>query len=289
MELVAANRAADAESHLVPRELTLLDPVGLVVERVGRQLVAAIEVIAGAAEIVRARLRQHVHNAAGRAPVLRREVAGDHAELLDGVERDLLTDRGIELVVVRRPVQQDVGARGALTVDVVAGAARRLSPLLAVGHAPARHVAGDGYQVVDVAGDGRQLANLRFGDRRRDLAVRRVDAWHFRDDVDVLLGAGQVHPEVYVGCASDGDRHLGVRRSEAVELGRDVVLGWRQVGENVDTQGVGDHRARGASADGFCLHGDAGQNASGRIGDDARDPTCLGLSHGWVRERKKHR
>src|SRR5437762_737310 len=111
-------------------------------------------------ERVRAGDRRDVDDAARSAAELWREVARQDRELADRVERDVLADRGGELVVVARAVEQHVRARVALAVDAETDAARgRLVRL--------RDVTRELHERVRVAADGWEFLDLRLGDGRR--------------------------------------------------------------------------------------------------------------------------
>src|SRR5207244_2317068 len=92
-----------------------------------------------------------------------REVAGDHAELADGIERRALSHGSGEEVDVLAAVQQDVGGSRALSVDGEARAALR--------RIVAAHVAGGADQRVSVTRQGWQFGDLLAGYDLRELLV----------------------------------------------------------------------------------------------------------------------
>src|SRR5258708_3712093 len=106
-------------------------------------------------EIVRSPTSRDIHNTAGGAPVLSREVTCDDAELADRIKRYLLTDAGHEIVHVLATVEQNVCASRALTVDRETRTAARRVILV--------DVARDRNQVIGITSRGWKLANFRGG------------------------------------------------------------------------------------------------------------------------------
>src|SRR5262249_11989912 len=98
------------------------------------------------------------------------------ATLSDGVERNILSECTIVDIVIVDTVQQDIRAGGALSVDVVSGAAS--------GNADSRDrwarvvirdVVGDPDQVVRVSGQSRKFADLRAGYQVGDFSVLSIN------------------------------------------------------------------------------------------------------------------
>src|SRR5215210_705355 len=98
-------------------------------------------------KLVRAGTRRHVDDAARSASVIGREVARDDAKLLHRIKRYALSDRCGKVINVLTAVEQDVGARRALTVQREAGAASRP---FRVG----RRIAGESNEGVRIACEG---------------------------------------------------------------------------------------------------------------------------------------
>src|SRR5205085_8483876 len=122
-QLVLDDAATDGVAELVAGEDALRNTVGIVVEAIGSERRNAVELVERTMERVRAGFGRYVDDAAGCAPVLSREVAGNDAELLDCVERHALPDDGCERVDVLAAIKQDVGRSRALAVNRKAGAA----------------------------------------------------------------------------------------------------------------------------------------------------------------------
>ncbi|GBC78572.1 hypothetical protein HRbin08_02068 [bacterium HR08] len=122
-ELVLLHRPADRVSELIAREDRLRDPVGVVLETVGRCRRDAVELVDGPMKLVRPGLGRDVHDPGRCPPVLGREVVRDHAELLHGIQGNALSHGGDELIVVRRTIEQDIGAGRSLPIDRHADAA----------------------------------------------------------------------------------------------------------------------------------------------------------------------
>ena len=111
-----------------------------------------------------------------------------------------------------------------VAVDAEAGAARRTSSRSATAD-----VARDRDEVVGVARQRRQLADLRLLHRGRLLGVQCVDDRRFRDDLDRLRGARD--PELRVELHGSAHRHDDSARGlrEPGELGGHLIgpaAGW---------------------------------------------------------------
>src|SRR4051812_30812518 len=102
---------------------------------------------------VGAALGYDVDNATRGAPELGCEVIGENTEFLNGIERNVLTDRGAEFVIVRGSVKQHVGGCGPLAVDGEADALRRVGRV-------AGNVSNGGYERVGIARESGKFDNL---------------------------------------------------------------------------------------------------------------------------------
>ncbi len=245
--------------------------VGLGVRGVSREAVKFPQI---AVEGVGSRLGGDVDDAAGCTAILRLEVAGDHAELLYGVDRDEDTDAGSEDGDIFHAIEQDLRAGGALTIDVVADAAGGgiLSiaaglAVAAVGGVARRDVAGDGNEVIGIAREAGQLRNLLLIHDLREFLGLRV---HLRSAFGQHLHLSHTGADRKLGidrhAAAGGD--FGFRRVwlEVAGLNRNLVGRRFKTGDGVRAAGGSRGRAHRVGADVLYRDIRRGDNRAGGVG-----------------------
>ncbi len=186
-----------------------------------------------AMNIVRARLGHDVHDAAGRAPVLRAEAVVDHAEFLHRFLR-----RGHALHA--RVHADEVGAVHHDFIAKGAHAAKRNLRRLKVRERRPEAGAAGGYAWCEQGEIGKEAIADREGldllrlDDLADLRLGRLDHRGFRGDGDVLLARGHFQPDIRVGRLADGQDDSGLREfGEARGFGGQVVSPGRNTGDDV--------------------------------------------------------
>ena len=200
--LVLPDRRPQGGAELVAGQGRLRGGLVEVVARVQR--VVAEELVAGAVEGVRARARDRVDDASRRAAVLRRVVARQHRELLDGVDAQVhaarAPGRAVGVVVDAHAVQavvvllRPVAGHGQL-VPVTAVAARRGHAVHRL-RADADHAGLQGRERRPVPPVEGQLSQRFSAHDRAQGRRRRVDRRRLGGDGDRLLEASRVQPQV---------------------------------------------------------------------------------------------
>src|SRR5206468_3535288 len=99
-QLVLYNRTTRGKTELVPCEPTFGNAVGIVVKRVGSQCREPVEFIHGSVKIVRSGAGRDVDDSTRCSSIFGRERAGNDAELLDRIQRNLDSDIAREFVVI---------------------------------------------------------------------------------------------------------------------------------------------------------------------------------------------
>ncbi len=208
-QLIRDDRAAGARARLV----LLLLRLPRLEEAARVQFRVAVELPGGAGEVVRARLRDDAHLAAGGVPVLRREVVRLDPDLLDRIGRRRIETGGLVEVREDRAVQREQ------VVVLIAAVDRHDRALAAIGRVLIRPDVGDAGigsgQRDDVAAvhwevlDPLVVDEIRLG-RRPALQHRRAcgDLDRLGETADAEL---EVEPYVAAGA------HLDVLSNLALE------------------------------------------------------------------------
>src|SRR5437016_14348936 len=106
--LVLLDRPAHGTTELVANISWLRFAAAVIEKRIRSELRNAVVLISRPVETIRSVLRRHVHDCARSAPVFRSEVVCQHAHFLHRIQRNRLTNRGRELVVVRGTIEKNV-------------------------------------------------------------------------------------------------------------------------------------------------------------------------------------
>src|SRR5262249_23735470 len=117
VQLVFLDGPAHRVAKLVACKSAFGEPVGVVVRSIGSQGRDTVEFIPSPMEGVGAGLGGYVHYSATGASILGGVVAGQYAEFLHGIQRNILADAGSEDVHVFPAVDEQIGAGGAPAVD----------------------------------------------------------------------------------------------------------------------------------------------------------------------------
>ncbi len=184
--LVRLDRTAERAAELLAVESI---EVGAVRQLAGQRF-EPLEVEQRAVRRVRARLRDHVDDAAGRAAELGRRAGRDHLEFLDRVERDV--DRralpaGLlaeEAVVVVAAVEADVVEDPALTGE---------RDLVAIRPLDDADAWGQGEEILELAAEDRQCLHRSLVERRRRRCPGRLDDARRGADRHRFGDAGHLH------------------------------------------------------------------------------------------------
>jgi len=123
-------------------------------------------------QAVAAALAGQVDHAASRAPVLRLEVIGHHAEFLNGILGNPERNGRVEDIGVLDAVEQDLRSRSTLAVDgeahaticVVLSGTDKLGIAARLGAIAAAHVARNCDKVVGITSQAGKLRDLRGSD-----------------------------------------------------------------------------------------------------------------------------
>ena len=212
-------------------------------EQAGIELVVAAELEPGSVELVAARLRDDVDDAAQRSARLCGVHVGLDADFRDRVDRRLDRHRADRALVVVHAVDelivQDV-------VDAVDRHRRRLPPLVgprAVGQRAERAFVGawnELHHADDVSPGDRRILHGLLVDQRAD--GRRVGLQQRRlaGDGEVLLHRPELQPRVNARAVAGRKLDAGVDRLEALQLDPDGIGADRQEGEHVVAGVAGD-------------------------------------------------
>ena len=186
-------------------------------------------------KIVGAALGDHVDDAAGGAPIFRREAAGHDLVLLYRIERNLLADHCRELIVVGDAIEHHVGAgrTHAVNRETYAASALRIG----------RYVRNRGHEIVRIAGQGGKFGHLLGADGVAERLRFRVDL--HRAGVHFHRGAGLAHFHFGVQrqLSADVDRHAPFLGGEAAGGNGNFPIAGSQVREHVHSRRVRRGRA----------------------------------------------
>ena len=222
------HRAIDLETVLIQFVIRFLLVVHFEEVLVRVEPFPPCELVHGAAQLVRARLQRHVHDAAGGAAVLRIVAVGDDLEFLDRVDRRHVGDVVAALNrVVRRAVEQELVVAVLTAVDRPVGNRAVVEGALVDGGT----VVGDaGRQVGQherVARVERQLVDAIVVDHQPAIGLGGFEDRRFRDDADLLAQFAELELKVHRGGLAQLEAHVrltdlsepGELRCHGVETG----------------------------------------------------------------------
>ena len=269
-ELVFDDGTARNAAKLVPRVDALGNAELGVGYRVGCCCGDAVELPQAAVKGVAAGHGGDGNDTTGGAAVLGREIVGNDAVLLHGIQRDMDRDTVRKNRLVFYTIQQDLRAAGAAAIQAETDTASGVVlGGTGGGIVTAAHVAGKGDEVVGVAGERGQLSDLRLGDNLGDFRRGGVDhRGAAGGDFHHGVGAGGVHGQLGIQgkAAADGDHHCGLIGGEAGAGGGDPVGAWFQVGKDVIALGAADRGAFGVGAGVLQGHRGTGNDGAAGVG-----------------------
>ncbi len=263
--LVLQQRAADGPPILFPIEVL----ERLAVRRVGGQRFEPLKAEQTALHLVRAGLRDHVHDAARRAPVLRVGAGRDDLELLDRLQSDV--DRRAlaahllaeEAIVVIATVEADVVEDAALPGE------RDLVAVRALDDADA---GSEREEILELAAENRRRFNGRLVERAGGRRARGVDSGGLRRDGDGFGDSRHLHDRVEPGSLSHRDDDVLLHQGrEASQFERHRVAAGRQLQGREPTVPVRHERAREIGLDVAGLDIDAREHRAAGVRDHAFD------------------
>jgi hypothetical protein len=244
--LVADDGAAERAAEDVPRKLRLAAARAAGGPRRRRQVVVPPVIERVAAELVRARLQDDVHQAAGHVSELGRVVVRLDADLLHRVRARLIRDQVVDRVVHVDAVEAEVVRLLALAVHERPAAADVLQTVegARIGGHRAGGVERGGRQVPPL---DRERLHLPLLQRVADHRVLGLQHGTRRHHLDALFDRAHFEREVDARRLVRRERHGRLHALEALQLRRDHVRPDRHAGDDVVAgfvrhAGVGDVR-----------------------------------------------
>ena len=207
----------------------------MVVEKALRALkrIVAAEVVAGAVQVVGARLGRDRDDGRQRRAVLRVELVAEHLELLHrilaDVHRRVAPDGIVQIAAV-----DDGGVAVALIGRSAELHARELADVVGRG---AWHGLGERQEV---ALEHRQGLNLILDDRRRRRRPCHLDQGRLGRHRDALFERRHPQPQIERHVGADRQHQFALRGAKAGELDRNEVGRRLQRDEPIDALGAGD-------------------------------------------------
>ena len=267
----ATQRGADAplvERRLLVRELVL-----------GAKTLVAGEHVAGAAEVIRARLGQGRDHRGKGSAVLRIKLVAVNLELLHRVLRDV--DRGIApdgVVDVASVNQRGVG------VALVSRSAELHRRELLVVRCSAGHDRREGQEVPV---QHRKILHLLVRDHRGRLGLGQLDQRRFRRNGHRFFNAGEIENELGLDLIAHEQFDLLPLGRETGEFGRDLIEPGLERHRAESTGGSSREHLRESGAGVQDRDGSSGQSSPLSIRDRPRNVPANDLSRGHTGEHDK--
>ena len=272
--LVSFQRTAEGAAKLFAPEVFQAGAV----RQVSGQGRDPLEVKKTSALLVRARLRDDVDDAPGRAAEFRRGAGGNHLELLDCFERDV--HRGAlpaglfpeEPVVVVAAVEADVVEDPALP---------REGDLVAVGPLDDGDAGREREEVLELASEVRDVLDRQRAERGRRGRARGIDHAGAPGDRHRFGDASDFHGDRKCHRLSHRERHVLLhQRGERRDLEGQTIGAWRELQEHEPRVLSGSQRSRQAGADVDRFDSDPGQKGTRGVGDGPLDHAGRDLLRG---------